>query len=106
MVRSTTVPSARGARQLDDAAPAAQAMPALGDIPARDWNAVVQCLEGTVRAALPEGEARAGELAHGLLQLSQQVAEAGATPELAHRADELCEQARRTCRTATNCSTS
>ena len=56
---------------------------------------MVQSLEGTVRAALPEGEARAGELAHGLLQLSQQVAEAGATPELAHQADELCQRARR-----------
>ena len=56
---------------------------------------LVQSLEGTVRAALPEGEARAGELAHGLLQLSQRVAEAGATPELARRADELCQRARR-----------
>ena len=87
--------SASAPGKLEDAAPAAQAMPALGYIPARDWNAVVQSLEGTVRAALPEGEARAGELAHGLLQLSQQVAEAGATPELAHRADELCQRARR-----------
>jgi diguanylate cyclase len=64
-------------------------------LPARDWNAVVQSLEGTVRAALPEGEARAGELAQSLLQLSQQMAEAGATPILAHRADELCQRARR-----------
>jgi diguanylate cyclase len=62
---------------------------------ARDWNALVQSLEGTVRAALPEGEARAAELAQDLLQLSQQVAGAGATPETAQRADALCQRARR-----------
>ena len=48
-----------------------------------------------VRDALPEGEARAAELAHELQQLSQRVAEAGATPELVRHADELCQRARR-----------
>ena len=78
-----------------DAPAAVPATPALGDMPVRDWNAVVQSLEGTVRAALPEGEARAVELAQSLLQLSQQVAQAGATPELAQQAHELCQRARR-----------
>jgi diguanylate cyclase len=63
--------------------------------PVRDWHTLVQSLEGTVRAALPEGEARADELAHSLMRLSQQVAEAGATPELVRHADELCQRARR-----------
>jgi diguanylate cyclase len=61
----------------------------------RDWSALVQSLEGTVRAALPVGETRAAELAQDLLQLSQRVAEAGATPELVRHADDLCQRARR-----------
>jgi diguanylate cyclase len=78
-----------------DAPPALPDAPGQGAEPARDWNALVQSLEGTVRAALPEGEARAADLARSLLQLSQQVAEAGATPDLARQADELCQRARR-----------
>jgi diguanylate cyclase len=63
--------------------------------PPRDWNTLVRSLEGTVRAALPEGEARAEELASDLMRLSQRVAEAGATPQLVQHADELCQRARR-----------
>jgi len=63
--------------------------------PSRDWSALVQSLEGTVRAALPEGEGRAEELSKLLQQLSQRVADAGATPELVAHADDLCQRARR-----------
>jgi len=63
--------------------------------PSRDWSALVHSLEGTVRAALPEGEGRAEELSKLLQQLSQRVAEAGATPELVAHADDLCQRARR-----------
>jgi diguanylate cyclase len=63
--------------------------------PSRDWSALVQSLEGTVRAALPEGELRAEELSQLLQQLSRRVAEAGATPELVAHADDLCQRARR-----------
>jgi diguanylate cyclase len=101
------VDSVHGA--LDGAAAAAAApLPVAGDdlppaptaaadthSPMRDWSALVQSLEGTVRAALPEGEARAADLAQSLAQLSRQVAEAGATPELAKNADALCQRARR-----------
>ncbi len=60
-----------------------------------DWVTLVQNLEGTVRAALPDGEVRADELSRALLQLSQQVAEIGATPQLVRHADDLCQRARR-----------
>lgn len=63
--------------------------------PSRDWSALVLTLEGTVRAALPEGELRAEELSQLLQQLSRRVAEAGATPELVAHADDLCQRARR-----------
>jgi diguanylate cyclase len=63
--------------------------------PSRDWSALVHSLEGTVCAALPEGEGRAEELSKLLQQLSQRVAEAGATPELVAHADDLCQRARR-----------
>jgi diguanylate cyclase len=69
--------------------------PAVPETAPRDWNTLVRSLEGTVRAALPGGEARADELAQDLLQLSQHVAEAGATPQLVQHADELCQRARR-----------
>ena len=48
-----------------------------------------------MRVALPDGEARATELAQGLMLLSQQVASEGATPELLQQADLLCQRARR-----------
>jgi diguanylate cyclase len=64
-------------------------------MPAPDWVALVQNLEGTVRAALPDGEVRADELSRALQLLSQQVAEIGATPDLVRQADELCRNARR-----------
>jgi diguanylate cyclase len=63
--------------------------------PAHDWPALVQHLERTVRAALPDSDARADELAQALLALSRHVAEAGATPELLQQADSLCQRARR-----------
>ena len=75
----------------EGAAPAALASAA----PPPDWVTLVRNLEGTVRAALPDGELRADELSRALLQLSQQVAEAGATPQLVHHAGELCQRARR-----------
>ena len=61
----------------------------------RDWTALVQQLETTVRAALPVGEPRADELARALQRLSQQVAEQGAEPALLGQAAELCQRARR-----------
>jgi diguanylate cyclase len=62
---------------------------------APDWVTLVQNLEGTVRAALPDGEVRADELSQALQQLSLQVADAGATPQLVRHAGELCQRARR-----------
>ena len=61
----------------------------------RHWPALVQDLERTVRAALPTGEARADELAQALARLAEQVAAAGATPELLREAEDLCQRARR-----------
>jgi diguanylate cyclase len=80
---------------LDDAATHAEAAAVAHVAPSPDWITLVQSLEGTVRAALPDGEVRADELSRALLQLSQQVAEAGATPALVCHADELCQNARR-----------
>jgi diguanylate cyclase len=77
------------------AAPQAEVSAPMPTKASPDWNALVQSLEGTVRAALPDSEARAAELAKSLRQLSHQVAEAGATPQLAAHADELCQRARR-----------
>ena len=59
------------------------------------WTPLVHSLERTVRAALPEGEARAEELQRALQQMAQRVAEAGAQPELVAQAEELCQRARR-----------
>jgi diguanylate cyclase len=86
------VDSAHGA--LD---PSAQLQPAAPPVeaPVGDWQVLVHDLERTVRAALPDGEARAQELARSLEQLSRQVAAAGATPELVREADALCQRARR-----------
>jgi len=79
----------------ETAQPAPQESHEQPQTPPRDWNTLVRSLEGTVRAALPEGEARAEELASDLMRLSQRVAEAGATPQLVQHADELCQRARR-----------
>ena len=76
-------------------APEAAPDPTAERVAPRDWSTLVSSLEGTVRAALPAGEARADELAQELMQLSQRVAEAGATPELVQHADALCQRARR-----------
>jgi len=76
-------------------APEAEPDPTAAPVAPRDWSTLVSSLEGTVRAALPAGEARADELAQELMLLSQQVAEAGATPELVQHADALCQRARR-----------
>ena len=76
------------------AAPAAPAA-AASTAPAPDWVTLVQNLEGTIRAALPDGEVRANELSRSLLQLAQQVAEEGATPDLVRHAGDLCQRARR-----------
>jgi len=94
------------AAALDEAAPQAAAPQdapaaalALDDAgPAQglaEWLPLVHSLERTVRAALPEGEARAEELSQALQQMAQRVAEAGAAPELVAQADELCQRARR-----------
>lgn len=77
-----------------DHAPAAPAG-APGATDERDWTALVQGLEATLRAALPAGEPRAEELARALQRLSQQVAEQGVEPALVGRAAELCQRARR-----------
>ena len=75
--------------------------------PARDWNTLVQSLEGTVRAALPEGEARAAELAHELMTLSQQVADGRRHARAGAPGPTSCACARAACwRTASICSTS
>jgi diguanylate cyclase len=77
------------------AAPLAEPTAVHGDAAAPDWVRLVQNLEGTVRAALPDGEVRADELSQALQQLSLQVADAGATPQLVRHAGELCQRARR-----------
>jgi len=77
------------------AAPLAEPTAVHGDAAAPDWVTLVQNLEGTVRAALPDGEVRADELSQALQQLSLQVADAGATPQLVRHAGELCQRARR-----------
>ena len=90
------VDTAAGA--LDDVVPRMRAQPdeALkAEPPPRDWPTLVQHLESTVRAALPERDARADELAQALRELSLHVAEAGATPDLVQQADALCQRARR-----------
>jgi diguanylate cyclase len=74
----------------DAAAPTSE--PAAG---VAEWTPLVHSLERTVRAALPEGEARAEELQRALQQMAQRVAEAGAQPELVAQAEELCQRARR-----------
>ena len=80
-------------------APAAQAEAAapltVATEPSSHWPALVHDLERTVRAALPSGEARADELAQALTRLAEQVAAAGATPELLREAEDLCQRARR-----------
>jgi len=65
------------------------------DLAVKDWTALVHSLEGTLRAALPDGEERAEALSKDLAQLAQRVAEAGATPQLVQHADQLCQRARR-----------
>jgi diguanylate cyclase len=77
------------------AAPLAETVAVHSDVTAPDWVTLVQNLEGTVRAALPDGEVRADELSQALQQLSLQVADAGATPQLVRHAGELCQRARR-----------
>ena len=77
------------------AAPLAETTAAHSDVAPPDWVTLVQNLEGTVRAALPDGEVRADELSQALQQLSLQVADAGATPQLVRHAGELCQRARR-----------
>ena len=94
------VDSAHGALDAAAAAQAPATAQAVSQVvpaaaaPTDDWQALVHHLERTVRAALPDGEARAQELARSLMQLSQQVA-GGATPALVREADELCQRARR-----------
>jgi diguanylate cyclase len=75
--------------------PQPDAEPPLAELPPRDWHTLVQHLEGTVRAALPQSDVRADELAQALRELSAHVAEAGATPDLVLQADALCQRARR-----------
>ncbi|MFO1215567.1 MAG: GGDEF domain-containing protein [Burkholderiaceae bacterium] len=77
------------------AAPATPPADAPNGAPDGEWHTLVHHLERTVRAALPDGEARAEELAQELMQLSAQVAADGATPALLRQADELCQRARR-----------
>ena len=83
-----------GSGALDEGAVAPGEAATGGPAP-RDWLTLVQELEGTVRTALPEGEARADELSRALQQLAQQVAEAGAEPGLVRHAGDLCQRARR-----------
>jgi diguanylate cyclase len=62
---------------------------------ASGWLSLLHSLAATLRAALPEGEPRAAELAASLGKLVEDIAASGATPELARQADELCQRARR-----------
>ncbi len=78
-----------------NATAAGPTLPAAVAAPSPDLRALVHSLECTVRVALPEGEARAAELAQDLAQLTTQVAEHGATQQLARHAEALCDRARR-----------
>jgi diguanylate cyclase len=59
------------------------------------WPAVAATLEGTVRAGLPQTEARAADLAAQLSVLADGLASQGATAERAAQIDAVCQQARR-----------
>lgn len=71
----------------------AQAEPPAADFSA--WLQVVSGLGNTVRAALPDAEPRATELADALAALAARIAEQGATPLLAAEVDAVCVRARR-----------
>jgi diguanylate cyclase len=59
------------------------------------WPQVVTGLSATVRAALPESEPRASELADELAALAARIAREGATAGLAAEVDAVCQRARR-----------
>ena len=74
----------------DVTAPAAQAAALVGE-----WPPLVASLESTVRAALPQEEPRAAELADTLAALAARIGTEGATPEIAREVDAVCQRARR-----------
>ena len=69
--------------------------PAPGAADGGAWPALVAALESTVRAALPDHEPRATELAQRLASLASAVAADGARPEHVAAIADVCEQARR-----------
>ncbi len=62
---------------------------------AERWQAIVRDLLGGMRAALPQEEARARELADELGQLAERIARDGATAPLLRAVQAACERARR-----------
>ena len=70
-------------------------MPAAADAPGSDWQPLVACLEGTVRAALPADEPRAVELADRLGALADGLAADGLSAERLAEVADICERARR-----------
>ncbi len=60
-----------------------------------DWRPMAATYEGTLRAALPEGDANAAELADRLGQLADRIAAEGVSTPRLEELDDLCERARR-----------
>ena len=86
---------------------AARRRPAAAARSTGDWIALVQQpgRHGACRAC-PTARPAPASWPHALMQLSQRVAEAGATPQLVQRGRRSCASARAACwRTASTCST-
>ncbi len=60
-----------------------------------DWRPMVGTFEGTLRAALPESDANANELADRLGRLADRIAAEGVSDVRLAELDDLCERARR-----------
>jgi diguanylate cyclase len=90
--RATDEPALAAASE-EAASPPAVA-PAAADA-SHHWQPVIGSLQTTVRAALPVAEPRAGALADELAALGERVGREGATPELAHMIEAVCQRARR-----------
>ncbi|MEW6707442.1 MAG: diguanylate cyclase [Pseudomonadota bacterium] len=88
---------ALAAAQEAPAPPAAE--PVAAPVPAgagtAHWQPLVRQLETTVQAALLGGEPRAEALADELSHLAGRIAAEGATPEIAHAVEAVCQRARR-----------
>ena len=75
--------------------PAARAEAAAPDAVDAHWAAIVASLEGTVQAALPDGEAHATQLADRLAALARRIDSEGAHAALVAEVERICGEARR-----------